>query len=63
MQKEMATHSSILAWRIPWTEEIGGLNFINTAFTYRLFLISTYTYVLGFSGGASGKKVPPANVG
>ena len=25
MQKEMATHSSILAWRIPWTEEIGGL--------------------------------------
>ena len=21
----MATHSSILAWRIPWTEEIGGL--------------------------------------
>ena len=23
--KEMATHSSILAWRIPWTEEFGGL--------------------------------------
>ena len=23
--KEMATHSSILAWRIPWTEELGGL--------------------------------------
>ena len=23
--KEMATHSSILAWRIPWTEESGGL--------------------------------------
>ena len=22
---EMATHSSILAWRIPWTEEPGGL--------------------------------------
>ena len=22
--KEMATHSSILAWRIPWTEEPGG---------------------------------------
>ena len=21
MEKEMATHSSILAWRIPWTEE------------------------------------------
>jgi len=24
MEKEMATHSSILAWRIPWTEEPGG---------------------------------------
>ena len=23
--KEMANHSSILAWRIPWTEEAGGL--------------------------------------
>ena len=23
--KEMATHSAILAWRIPWTEEPGGL--------------------------------------
>ena len=25
MEKEVATHSSILAWRIPWTEEPGGL--------------------------------------
>ena len=25
MEEEMATHSSILAWRIPWTEEPGGL--------------------------------------
>ena len=25
--KEMAIHSSILAWRIPWTEEPGGLQF------------------------------------
>ena len=25
MEKDMATHSSILAWRIPWTEEPGGL--------------------------------------
>ena len=24
-EKEMAPHSSILAWRIPWTEEPGGL--------------------------------------
>ena len=26
LEKGMATHSSIPAWRIPWTEEIGGLS-------------------------------------
>ena len=25
LEKEMTTHSSTLAWRIPWTEEPGGL--------------------------------------
>ena len=25
LEKEMATHSSVHAWRIPWTEELGGL--------------------------------------
>ena len=25
LEKEMATHSSVLAWEIPWTEEPGGL--------------------------------------
>ena len=25
LEKDMATHSSVLAWRIPWTEEPGGL--------------------------------------
>ena len=28
LEKEMATHSSILPWNIPWTEEIGGLQSI-----------------------------------
>ena len=28
MEKEMATHSSTLAWRIPWMEEPGGLQFM-----------------------------------
>ena len=26
LEKEMATHSSILVWRIPWTDEPGGLH-------------------------------------
>ncbi|KAM7226482.1 hypothetical protein CapIbe_022627, partial [Capra ibex] len=25
LEEEIATHSNILAWRIPWTEECGGL--------------------------------------
>jgi len=28
LKKEMATHSSILAWKIPWMEEPGGLQSI-----------------------------------
>ena len=28
LEEEMATHSSVLTWEIPWTEEPGGLQFI-----------------------------------
>ena len=28
LEKEMTTHSSILAWRTPWTEESGGLQYM-----------------------------------
>ena len=30
LEKEIAAHSSILAWRIPWTEEPGGLQSIGS---------------------------------
>ena len=30
LEKEIATHSSILAWQIPWTEEAGGLQSIRS---------------------------------
>ena len=29
-EKEMATHSSVLAWEIPWTEEPGELQFVGS---------------------------------
>ena len=29
LEKKVATHSSILAWRIPWTEETGGLQSVH----------------------------------
>ena len=34
LEKEMATHSSILAWKIPWTEEPGGLQSIGLQESY-----------------------------
>ena len=30
LEKEMATHSSILAWEMPWTEEPGGLQSVGS---------------------------------
>ena len=36
LEKEMATHFSILAWEIPWTEEPGGLQRVNSAHSKHL---------------------------
>ena len=30
LEKGMATHSSILSWRIPWTQEPGGLQYMGS---------------------------------
>ena len=30
LEEEMATHTIILAWRIPWTEELGGLQSVES---------------------------------
>ena len=30
LEKKMATHSNILAWKIPWMEELGGLESIGS---------------------------------
>ena len=34
LEKEMATHSGILAWEIPWTEEPGGLQSVASLSTH-----------------------------
>ena len=41
LEKEMATCSSILAWRMSWTEEPNGLQFMAQAFELRLSHIPT----------------------
>ena len=65
----MATHSSILAWRIPWTEEPGGLQSVGSQRVRHDWLIHTHThththtYILvpfmvdvGFHGDSDGKQ-------
>ena len=39
LEKEMAPHSSILAWRIPWTEEPGGLHTVHVVTESNTWLI------------------------
>ena len=46
LEEGMATHSSILVWRIPWTEETGGLEFMRSqrvTYTEKLTLSHTFT--------------------
>ena len=59
LEKAMATHSSILAWKIPWMEEPGKLQSMQLQSQTRL---SNFTSLLhyrdqeGFLGGTSGKE-------
>ena len=47
LEKEMATHSSILAWRIPWMEEPGGLQSTGSQSRTRLSDLSfTFTFLV-----------------
>ena len=43
LEKEMATHSSILAWRIPWREERGAAE-SDTTEQLRTFSLFTFNY-------------------
>ena len=45
LEKEMATHSSVLAWKIPWTGEPGGLQSRGSQSWTRL---SDFTFLLTF---------------
>ena len=44
LEKEMATHSSILAWRIPWTEEPGRLQSTGVAKSWTRLSNFTFTF-------------------
>ena len=44
LEKEMATHSSILAWKIPWTEEPGRLQYMESQRVGTQLSDFTYTF-------------------
>ena len=52
LEKGLATHSSILAWRIPWTEEPGGLQSLGLQRVRHDKQLSTHIHVFtGVNGG------------
>ena len=53
LEKEMAAHSSILAWRIPWTEEPRGLSSMGSQSRTRLKRLSMHLYSGLFSENLS----------
>jgi len=44
LEEDMVTHSSILAWRIPWTEEPGGLQSIGSQSWTQLKRLSSHAH-------------------
>ena len=44
LEKEMANHSSILAWEIPWTEETGGLQSVGQQRVRDNRVTNTFTF-------------------
>ena len=49
LEEDMATHSSVLAWRIPWTEEPGGLQSTGPQSQTQLKLLSMRVPVTSIS--------------
>ena len=49
LQKEMATHSSILAWKISWTEEPGGLQLMGLQRVGHDWVTNTFTFIYYYS--------------
>ena len=65
LEEGMETHSSILAWRIPWTKKPGGLQSIRSQRVGYNGATNThihYTHIKAVSGGAVVKN-PPAEAG
>ena len=53
LEKEMATHSSILAWEISWTEETGGLQFVGSQRVRHNLATETITTIIHLCSGVA----------
>ena len=62
LEKEMATHSSTLAWRIPWTEEPGGLQFMGLQRVSCDRSNFTHTHTVGYTHTHTHTHTPWATV-
>ena len=49
LEKEIATHSSIIAWGIPWTEEAGGLWYMGSQRVGHYWVTNRHTFMHQFS--------------
>ena len=49
LEKEMATHSSILAWEIPWTEEPGGLQSMGSQWVRHNWVTNAFTFLMNIA--------------
>ena len=58
LEKEMTTHSSILAWEIPWTEEPGGLQFLTQGLNPGLLHCSGSRRPRRLGGLRAARRVP-----
>ena len=57
MEKDMATHSSILAWRIPWTEEPGGLQSMGSQRVRHDQVTNTHKHLTKIGAAAAAAKL------
>ena len=63
LEKEIATHSSVLAWRTPWTEELDGQQSMGSQesdvtewLTLSLVLITVFVHIMFFGGDSNNAR-------
>ena len=58
LERRIATHSTILAWKIPWTEKLGGIQLMGYTYHHHFLevLVKTSNYFTDFPNSSVGKE-------